>query len=442
MGSILQTTLNTRALPTGNFRYIRSDYPGKLTDGEVQWLRLNGITTIVDLREEKEYAARPCRLENENGFIYHHLPVTGGGDTPKSPEAVAETYLGMIDAQMDKIINTIMNAESNVMYFCGAGKDRTGVVSAIILRKLGYSDRVIIDDYMETKDNLMGFLTSYVKEHPEVDINIIIPNENNIRKVLSMLDKPRASMNLQDCYIEEDLFPKIFTDYEEREYGILFYNTDNKDSYDSNHAVIYKDKIRDLQKVLSDITDFYKKKGSRPIIYQSMLDDNWFGEIQKELGEAGFKSWIEDQEYMLRSDENRITPDPDIMVRKESEWSDGIENVFMEAEEPWEIKVAKKTLDYPGAWMFAAYLNGKAVGLLYGHISDRACRVDYLIVSKKHRQKGVGRALFYNYVEWCRQNNIDNVYIWPDGETPKRIYEEGGYRVSEIRKAGRAVIRE
>ena len=50
-------------------------------------------------------------------------------------------------------------------------------------------------------------------------------------------------MNLRDCYIEEDLFPRIFTDYEEREYGILFFNTDNKDSYDSNHAVIYKDSL-------------------------------------------------------------------------------------------------------------------------------------------------------------------------------------------------------
>ncbi len=70
------------------------------------------------------------------------------------------------------------------MYFCGAGKDRTGVVSAIILKRLGYSDRTIIDDYMETKDNLMGFLTSYAAKHPEVDINIIIPKEENIKKVL------------------------------------------------------------------------------------------------------------------------------------------------------------------------------------------------------------------------------------------------------------------
>ncbi len=187
MSSLLSSTLNTRALPTGELRYIRSDYPGKLSDTEVHWFRENNITTIVDLREEKEYAVKPCRLENEKGFTYYHLPVTGGGDTPKSPEVVTDTYLGMLDEQMDKIINTIMNAVSNVMYFCGAGKDRTGVVSAVILRKLGYDDQLIIDDYMETKDNLMGFLTAYVKEHPEVDINIIIPNEENIKKVLEAL---------------------------------------------------------------------------------------------------------------------------------------------------------------------------------------------------------------------------------------------------------------
>ena len=37
---------------------------------------------------------------------------------------------------------------------------------------------------MESKDNLMGFLRSYVKDHPEIDINIIIPNENNIKVIL------------------------------------------------------------------------------------------------------------------------------------------------------------------------------------------------------------------------------------------------------------------
>ena len=187
MASLLQSTLNARALPLGSLHYIRSDYPGNLTDQEVKWLLQNDVTTIVDLREEKEYMVKPCRLEGEDGFSYYHLPVTGGGDTPESPEAVAGTYLAMLDEKMDKIIHTIMGAKSNVLYFCGAGKDRTGVVSAIILKKLGCSDQIIIEDYMETKDNLMGFLTLYVTEHPEVDINTIIPNENNIKRVLEAL---------------------------------------------------------------------------------------------------------------------------------------------------------------------------------------------------------------------------------------------------------------
>ena len=90
--------------------------------------------------------------------------------------------------------------------------------------------------------------------------------------------------------------------------------------------------------------------------------------------------------------------------------------------------------------MFAVRSKEKVIGLLYGHISERACRVDYLLVSKKHRRMGAGRALFYEYVEWCKQNDIKNIYIWPDGETPKKIYEEGGYKIVEIRKAGRAVF--
>ncbi len=187
MGSLLHSTKNTRALPTGSLRYVRSDFPGLLVDAEVQWLRQNNITTIVDLREENEYKKKPCRLEGEAGFTYYHMPVTGGGKIPLSAEAVIDSYLAMVDEQMDRIIHTIMSAESNALYFCNAGKDRTGVVSAIILKRLGYSDNVVIDDYMQSKENLMEVLTTYVKDNPDIDINIMIPNENNIQKVLENL---------------------------------------------------------------------------------------------------------------------------------------------------------------------------------------------------------------------------------------------------------------
>lgn len=187
MSSLLQSTRNTRVLPTGTMRYIRSDVPENLTDKEVQWLLDNNITTIVDLRSDEEIVKRPCCLKDRDGFRYFHLPVTGGGDTPKSLEHLHIVYRQMVDEKMEKIIDTIMNAESNVMYFCTAGKDRTGVVSAILLKRLGFSDEVIIDDYMKSKDNLMEMLMTYVSVHPEVDMEIIIPRKENMEQLLKQL---------------------------------------------------------------------------------------------------------------------------------------------------------------------------------------------------------------------------------------------------------------
>ena len=187
MSSLLKSTRNTRALPTGTMHYIRSDVPLNLTDEEIKWLSDNDITTLVDLRSEEEVCKQPCGLADKEGFQYHHLPVTGGGGTPKSLEHLYTVYSQMIDKQMEKIVDTIMSAKSNVMYFCTAGKDRTGVVSAVLLRKLGYSDEVIIEDYMKSKDNLIGMLTAYVKEHPEVDIEIIIPHAENMIRLLKQI---------------------------------------------------------------------------------------------------------------------------------------------------------------------------------------------------------------------------------------------------------------
>lgn len=187
MNSLFRSTRNTRALPTGTLRYIRSDVPEHLSDDEIQWLLDHNVNTVIDLRSDEELIKKPCCLNGRKEFLYCHLPVTGGGDTPKSLDHLHMVYRQMLDEKMNKIIDAIMNAESNVIYFCTAGKDRTGVVSAIILKKLGYSDEVIIDDYMESKDNLMDMLKSYVSSHPEVDLEIIVPHRENMVELLNYI---------------------------------------------------------------------------------------------------------------------------------------------------------------------------------------------------------------------------------------------------------------
>ncbi len=67
-------------------------------------------------------------------------------------------------------------------------------------------------------------------------------------------------MDMKDIYTEEDMFPREIALYEKRNYGLLFYSERNRDSYDSNHAVIYKKNILNLQQVLEDIVLFTEKR--------------------------------------------------------------------------------------------------------------------------------------------------------------------------------------
>lgn len=187
------------------------------------------------------------------------------------------------------------------------------------------------------------------------------------------------------------MFPREITCFIEKDYGILFYNDDNKDSFDSNHAIIYRNKISDLSVVLQDIVCFYQGKGITPNIYQSISDDGYFEEIQNELDQFGFESWTESQRYMILVDENEIRPSADIYVKRVFEWKDEYRTeIFEKANEPWKTDVVKRALMNDNTLFFVAFYKGKSVGMTHCHVTNDICRVDYLLVSKESRNIGVG----------------------------------------------------
>ena len=186
MSSLLTSTRNTRAILPDSLRYIRSDALCNPTEDELGWLLHNGITTIIDLRSEEEVSKRPTKLSETEGFTYRNMPVTGGFAIPDTPDDVPQSYVDMIDEQMYDIIVTIMSAKTNVMYFCSAGKDRTGVVSAILLYKLGFDETYIIEDYMQSLDELRSMLEAFAASGA-ADLSVITPRPENIKAVLSEL---------------------------------------------------------------------------------------------------------------------------------------------------------------------------------------------------------------------------------------------------------------
>ncbi len=182
--SIFAATRNTRPLLPDSWRFLRSDVPTSVSEAERIWLIARNILTVVDLRTAPEQAAKPCPLAADPRFTYLHLPVTGGDALPASPACVSASYLAMADAQMARIIDAIWHAGTNVLYFCNAGKDRTGVVSAILLDRLGYSDEAIVVDYMLSRENLLSALEAFAKSRPDVNLDVITPHESYIRGFL------------------------------------------------------------------------------------------------------------------------------------------------------------------------------------------------------------------------------------------------------------------
>ena len=179
-----QSTRNTRPIIENSFRYIRSDVPTKITETEKDWLLSNNVTTIVDLRTDDERVRKQCPLIDDGRFSYYVCSIAGGDKVPPGTDDVSKSYIAMVDTQFDAMIEFLLNAKSNVLYFCNAGKDRTGVVSAVLLYKLGMSSEYIVNDYLKTKFNLEALLNEFARQNPAIDIDVIIPHKRYIEEFL------------------------------------------------------------------------------------------------------------------------------------------------------------------------------------------------------------------------------------------------------------------
>ena len=182
---VFESTKNTRPILENSLKYIRSDVPTYVSDTEKRWLLDNDVTSVIDLRTDAERAARPCPLSEDARFSYRAYPITGGDTVPKTVDDVPRSYVRMADAGFDRLIDCLLSAKAGILYFCNAGKDRTGVVSAALLYKLGMPTDYIARDYMRSGENLAPMLAAYAAQHPEVDINVITPNEGYIREFLA-----------------------------------------------------------------------------------------------------------------------------------------------------------------------------------------------------------------------------------------------------------------
>lgn len=140
-------TADGRPLATG--RVFRSDGLHRVPDEERPWLHDLGIRTVIDLRTDAERESEGWfQLE---GVEAVHVPIFeqfddmmellgGEGTIPADP--LLFMYRSLCINEADALAATLNQlaeaaADGPTVFHCTAGKDRTGVVAALLLRGLG-----------------------------------------------------------------------------------------------------------------------------------------------------------------------------------------------------------------------------------------------------------------------------------------------------------------
>ena len=233
---------------------------------------------------------------------------------------------------------------------------------------------------------------------------------------------------------EEQEFPKLFASYHETEYGILFYNESNKDSYDSNHAVIYPERIDTLSAVLRDIIDFYKTKNIAPSIYHPFVK-GYFAEHEKTFLECGFKiTNVADRHVSILSEKSQIVPNETIEIRKLTKWDNRIaEDILIPDNQPYEAPVCEESMKQAGNHVFVGYKNEKAVVYVTFHVSSRGCtRFDFIVTAKDERGNGYARQIMHRVSEYCHEEKLPLCATWFANPTSARLNYEAGFRPADF----------
>ncbi|MEX5631730.1 tyrosine-protein phosphatase [Parafrankia sp. FMc2] len=151
---------------------LRSDTLQELTTADVTRLRQAfGLRTVLDLRAEEE-AGREGRgpLEHEP-VDYHNLSFLPAAqwvmpDDPRYPTIVTDLesrdrvehyldYLRLAGGAAARAVHLLAQPDTGpALFHCAAGKDRTGVLAALVLGIVGVDREEIVEDYALTNERI------------------------------------------------------------------------------------------------------------------------------------------------------------------------------------------------------------------------------------------------------------------------------------------------
>ena len=158
--------------------FLRADSLHRLPPASQAALIDYGIRTVVDLRQRDALEEAPDVFADSSKVAYFHHDMIGD-DEPSEPaqpvgsldpaDRIARFYGGWLDRRQPQIRDALMTLAAPearpALYHCAGGKDRTGVISALLLGLARVSAGTIAEDYALTARYVVGRFADAPPEH-------------------------------------------------------------------------------------------------------------------------------------------------------------------------------------------------------------------------------------------------------------------------------------
>lgn len=156
---------NTEGRTLKEGKFYRSAHLHKLKKKSFDRFDELGIREIIDLRNSKEIAQKPDQIPGENTYKKYSAFEDEGDQLAQAKKLVLKGKVNASDADkrmigfyreyvtespetIRTIITEVLESKEPVLYHCTAGKDRTGIITALILTILKFDKETIYNDYL------------------------------------------------------------------------------------------------------------------------------------------------------------------------------------------------------------------------------------------------------------------------------------------------------
>jgi protein tyrosine/serine phosphatase len=168
---------------------------------------------VVDLRSTAELEAEGRGELSSRSLHFHHLPLFDGDTSKGRSQAeemtLADRYFLMAEFAAEpiaRVVSTLAESDAPAVFHCAAGKDRTGVISAILLGILGVRDEVIVMDYAASQDQLDAIVDRLMQTEGYQEMFEQLPPDTLHAEpdtMVSLLDRVREKYGDMDGYARE-----------------------------------------------------------------------------------------------------------------------------------------------------------------------------------------------------------------------------------------------